>query len=489
MSVPPPVTNAPGVVAQLLSRRFLSAGMGAVAALVCALLPFTDAGERTELRTHDARFALRERFPRPRDKKAARIVLVTAQTSTLAAWQEPTLFWGARYAQVITVARKHGAKVIGVDSVFAASAGDALAQMGLDGSLAPDESLAGAIENADGSVVLAFLLGTGSEPPILPAPRFLMILALENRLGFIDLEPAADYAIRTARPRVRGKSGDESVTASSSAATLAQTASPQLLPDTGANRDTPFYINYTGRDFPTIPAERVASDTLTAPERASLRGSIVIIAKDYAPSLDRHVSSGGRVMSGAAIHAETLATLLDKLPLAAVSGGGRGNNRCGFCRANRRGGVAQSFGAARARVRGRRAVSSFCRRALDVFQRGRDSSARRARAGVCFANLADSCRPLGRGSVRPSVYRSHIRQAHFACGARLPIAYAGKPTARRQGIRRDDCVFRYSRFHRLRRDPRPVVRDFNDLYTVAIAAIESHGGLGNRFLGDGFLAV
>ena len=70
--------------------------MALLAALICFLLPFTETGERAELRTHDLRFALRRWFPRP---TGARIVLVTAQASTLAAWREPTLFWGTPVRQ------------------------------------------------------------------------------------------------------------------------------------------------------------------------------------------------------------------------------------------------------------------------------------------------------------------------------------------------------------------------------------------------------
>ena len=80
----------------------------------------------------------------------------------------PPCFGAHRYAKIIDTARKHGATVIGVDSVFAVSADDALMDAGANGAFLPDETLARAIESASGGVVLAFVLGTGDTAPTLP---------------------------------------------------------------------------------------------------------------------------------------------------------------------------------------------------------------------------------------------------------------------------------------------------------------------------------
>jgi adenylate cyclase len=286
-------------------RRAWSCSAGLLCALLASLLTLTPFVEQWEQRSLDRRFLLRGQRP-----TRARIVIAAIADSTLEAWSDPMVFWGAHHAAAITAARRLGASWIGLDFIQAVSGGSEA-----------DQQFALALRG--GRVVLSQkrFSQAGSVNPIAP-----LLFAHPDQManiGFIDSYPEMDDTVR--RAAIFNREGERF--SASLAAVLAlrlRGQSPtdpgalQALSGTthGAGSDT-LWINYVGppHSFPHIPVERLAAGQLNERERTEIRGAVVLIGPTYSAANDQYRGPGGVYYHGVEINAHTLATLLDRRPL------------------------------------------------------------------------------------------------------------------------------------------------------------------------------
>ncbi len=469
-----------------------SAVAGVLVAILVALLPLTDFGERVELRTHDLRFALRG--PRP---STARIVVVGARRSTLAAWPEPTLFWGTRYAAVIASAHRNEARAIGLDFVPAVSVDDYLQAAGASTAVHPDADLAGAIQAAGGHVVLSEVLDVSGETPVAPIPRLAFLPDVGRRIGFINFPASADNIARMYDVSVRGRSvggpDDGAVggdTRWSLGALLAARPSPGGAPPRLPGGRNSFYINYTGGTFPMIPAERMASNDLSAAEREQARGAVVLVGENYPGATDNHIGPNGRVYDGVVIHAEAIASLLDGRML------GRGTPA-------RESLITLAAGLSVAALTwflsGRRGLiavvtlaAAICGGVWLAFVRA-DFLLPLAAPGIAAAVVwltVRSVRSVEEGFRRLRIEATFGRHVAPAVRDHLLAVAANDELG---GARCEVTVLffdlRGSTKYAAERGPAEMVSELNELFAGVVPVIEANNGLVNRFLGDGFLAI
>jgi len=290
-----------------------------VALLFAALvgtLAFFGVFERPELWTHDQRFALRP--PRP---TSARIVLAKVTDTTLKTWNEPMVFWGTHYADLIRQARKAGVAWIGLDFVPAFSADTYLEALGV--APRPDRDFQQALVDARRRVVFSNVLpAEGDSAPLDPIPQIMTLDEVQGRVGFINLLPAPDGVVRMAALFVRDGAGTlwpsfpALLAACACGITSPVDGDAALLTDlagsTTRNRGVDgFYINYTGRAWPAVSAERLASGRLSASDRSALRGAVLLVGASYSGSGDEHPGPAGTAYSGIQVHGHAIATLLD----------------------------------------------------------------------------------------------------------------------------------------------------------------------------------
>lgn len=460
-----------------------SAFAGASVALLCALLPLTNTGERAELRTHDLRFRLRG----PRQTNA-RIVIVAVHGSTLAAWPEPSLFWGTRYARVIATARANGASAIGLDFIPAVSADDYLEAVRAKGTH-PDSDLANAIESAGGSVVLTEVLSSTGSLPVTPIPRFVFLPEAENRVAFVDLPTSADGAMRTYAVSLRGR-GEDGETRYSLAGMLAGWGRADGVAPRPPRGGTDFYINYTGSSFRTITAERMEAGALTPAERTSLRGATVLVGENYPGGLDNHPGPNGGNYEGVAIHAEALASLEDGATLW------RGRRWMEALLTLAAGGASATLTWLLGARRGAAAVSALLALILAAVW------AAFVRANVLLPlaapGIAVAVAWLVVRSVRSVEEGFRRLRAEAAFGRSVTPAVrdyllAAGSNQELGGARRAVTVLffdlRGSTRYAQEKNPADMVAELNDLFAAVVPLVEANGGIVNRFLGDGFLAI
>lgn len=298
---------------------------GLVALLGCVLFLATDAGRLWEAQTVDIRF--RARGARP---SAARIVLIVVDEATEARWREPSIFWNPRYARVLAAARAHDATCVALDSISTVDADAYLDGLGVADALRPDTPLARLLLDAapEHPFVLAWGVNLGGQP-LVPIPRFQSLPAVADSAGFIDLLPDADGVLRVTPLWVADAQDQREnraraafaarIALRGTAPTLARlrrlVPPAAILPE--ADSQSPwarFWINYTGRPFPTLSAWRVETDALNPSERVLLRDARVLVGVT-APRSGDVVRTPYGIVSGVAVHAHAVATLLDNAAL------------------------------------------------------------------------------------------------------------------------------------------------------------------------------
>ncbi len=280
---------------------------GIACALLVGLLPLTDFWERVELRAQDMRFQWRG----PRETQS-RIVIAAVSEDTLQAWPEPTIFWGGHYGEVINHSLELGAAWIGLDAIQAVDADEEYAPQ-----QRPTLRLAQALQKAGGHVMLSNLRST-TGLPVNPAPRLTTLAETADNIGFVDFPAQTDDIARASALFVRDREGILPGFIALLAARfrgIAPDDSRALGALAGvpvADKDAPtFWINYMGRPFPTVSADRLAAGRLNEAERQQLRGAIVLIGVTHRLSNDKHRIPGGAYVSGVEVQANALATLLD----------------------------------------------------------------------------------------------------------------------------------------------------------------------------------
>ena len=298
-------------------RLVLALAIGAtlISGAVAWVLSSTSLFQLLELKTYDLRFLLRGKESPPQN-----IVLVTIDDQTERTFPEPRIFWHPHYAALLRAAAAGGARALGLDVSFAMSVQEWEPDM--------DRELAAAFAEASVSVpiVLAFdTLQTTQEG----LPLYLLANA-QGAMGFANLTLDRDGFVR----RQQLQSGDsdawESFAARLAAVTLnlprGSLDSQHRLLRFGA-RTIPLdsagflLIHYWG-PAGTFPAVSMG-DVLAAMKKADtaqlqdwFRGKIVLVGT-LDPS-DRHptpfylAAGNQQLLSGVEIHANVLGTLLEQ---------------------------------------------------------------------------------------------------------------------------------------------------------------------------------
>ena len=260
------------------------------------------------------------------------VVIVSVDTQAfLEHRDEPLVFWGPYFARAIDEARRAGAGMIGLDYLFSVSAESWLSKTALvRGDEGRTHDIPLRAQLASGWVVLLGNIATddqGNAHLVLPIEDYLFALpggAADVGLGNFLTDP--DGAVRQFAPALFEDGRLPSLTF---AALLAVRSSGMDPANAGwvlagrevANNALPQAIGFIG---PPGAVRRIPFSRLISPrhgetsEIEGLRDKVVIIAAEHMGSQDIHLTPyargvmafGGRMMSGAEVHANIVETLL-----------------------------------------------------------------------------------------------------------------------------------------------------------------------------------
>ncbi len=282
--------------------------------LLIALLTWQGVFQRLEQQAVDLRFLLRGART---SATQPQIVLVTIDDPSLDRLEEPLIFWGPYFTQVVTRLRGIGVKAIGLD---------VLQTISLERWLPDnDRQLAAAFSGSPQLIMISMWKNRadGRRQLLQPTDQLRYALADPSRqIGFADLYADDDGCIR--QQALCEATTDVPVW--SFATLVAGRAGLRLDPHT-LSRQMP--INYVGpsQTFHEVSfyrlIDRYWSEDDTAKLSQALRGKIVLIGARYTGCQDYYSTpfSNQRLinrqsdMAGVEIHANTIATLLDHRPL------------------------------------------------------------------------------------------------------------------------------------------------------------------------------
>jgi len=257
------------------------------------------------------------------------VVLAVVDDATLATHPEdPLVFWTPHFARAIHTLRQAGARVVGLDFLFAITPERWFDRLGLGRTPGlANYDLAIRQEIASGDLVLAAGRMPGDQPGedqlLLPHSDYLLALPhfdFASYLGLADVSEDADGAIRRFALRPELHPGPElakgPLPVLSLPALLAQRAGAAL-----PNAEPRPWITFAGPpgSFPRISlATLLAPDALSRPEVQALKGKVVLIGGDFQGMNDVHLTpyttTGGgaerRWMSGVEVQANAAETLL-----------------------------------------------------------------------------------------------------------------------------------------------------------------------------------
>jgi class 3 adenylate cyclase/CHASE2 domain-containing sensor protein len=276
--------------------------------------------ESLELKSYDLRFVLNGSQAPPSD-----ILLVMIDPRTEAAIPEPRIFWHPHYASLLRAAAQGGARSIGLDVSFALSVEP----------WAPDfdRDLAAAFAEVSASVPVVLAYDSlQSMPDHLP---LYMLAAAQSATGFANFTFDRDGFVR--RQELITREGAESFAARLAAVSLSAAWSGRDSSKDGlqlGSRDIPLDasgflpIHFWGpaRTFPMVSMADVLGAARSA-DAASLKrwfaGKIVLVGSldpsDQQPTPFYLAGGAQRLTPGVEIHASTLTTLLQGRFLREVS--------------------------------------------------------------------------------------------------------------------------------------------------------------------------
>ena len=260
------------------------------------------------------------------------VVIVSVDNQTLLEHKdEPLAFWAPHFARAIEVLRRVGARIIGLDYLFTVSAESWLRRLDLpesDTSRTYDIPMRAQL--ASGQVVLPGTLARNDRGEIellKPIDDHLFALpgGLEN-VGITNFYPDADGVIRQFVPALFDDRTPPSLTFAALLSVRAaglETDSPRWSFEDWEVSNAPL-LHRIGFGGPPGTMPRVSFGLLlnpraeTAPEIQKLKDKVVIIAPENVGNEDVHLTPyargflglGGRLMTGAEIHANIVETML-----------------------------------------------------------------------------------------------------------------------------------------------------------------------------------
>ncbi|OFW44217.1 MAG: hypothetical protein A3J28_18105 [Acidobacteria bacterium RIFCSPLOWO2_12_FULL_60_22] len=310
---PPPATKR---TARWRRQTFLLAvGTALAAAALAWLLSRTSPMQLLELKAYDMRFALRGQFAPP-----SNMVLVTIDDRTEAAIPAPRIFWHPQYASLLRAITAGNAKAIGLDVFFATSVEDWAPGM--------DRELAAAFAEVSAALPVVLAYDT-----LQPSAGFLPLYILgsaQGMLGFANFTQDRDGFIRRQELQSRGPEMGESLAARLAAVVLRVergVMDSKRRTIRFGNRAVPLdpsgflILHYWGPagTFPTISMADVLASA-ARDDRSQLekwfRDKIVLVgtleSADRQPTPFYLAGRGQDLMPGVEIQASALATILEQ---------------------------------------------------------------------------------------------------------------------------------------------------------------------------------
>ncbi len=275
----------------------LAAATALGAALVAWLLGSAPPLRSLELKTYDLRFVLRGRLPPPPG-----VMLVLIDEETEKALPEPMVLWHPHYAALFRALSQGKARAIGLDVTFAMSVSPWMPDA--------DRELAAAFEEVSASVPI--ILGHETLQSAQEGLPLYLLARLHDAMGFANLTVDNDDFVR--RQELETKDGQEK----SFAARLAAAVN---VPAPAADKFVMIHYWGPGGTFPSVSMTQVlevAKKGDTAQLESWFRNQAVLIGSNT-PPLDTHPTpfyqypgQRWRNTNGVEIQATTLATLLEK---------------------------------------------------------------------------------------------------------------------------------------------------------------------------------
>ena len=472
---------------------FLVAAAGS--AMLAWVLSTSSPMQLLELKGYDVRWILLGNQPPP-----SNVILVMLDERTEAMIQEPRIFWHPHFASVLRAAADGGAQAIGLDVGFGLSVEP----------WAPDLDRQLASAYAEVSVSVPVVLAYDNLTPLPEGLPLYILASIQGRMGYANLTVDSDNFVRRQQLRSGDADAYESFAArlASAALNAEWTAeSSQGEPPEGELRLGGRTVPLDGSGFMLIhfwgPQGTFRSvsmaDVIEAAQQGNtgqleewFRENIVLIGtQDPADqkSTPFYLAGGGQQLtSGVEIHASIVATLLEGRFLRDVSP-----------------------------TRAIALVVLFAFLATGLAFRFRFPVAPVLLAGIFGIYFAISVKVEGNGLVLPLVAPGlgivlggfsgygvysltegrNRRRIQDMFGRFVSPELAQEILAReelplggtRQPVTVMFCDLRDFTTYCQGRDPHQVVEELNIYFTDMTAEIKAHGGMVNKFIGDGIMAL
>ncbi len=253
--------------------------------------------------------------------KPEHVVIVAIDDKSFAAHEnQPLAFWGPNYAKAISVFRKKGAKIVGIDMHFAVSAESWLKEIDLaESNISRTFDIPFRKQLNSGVVILigTYLPLKSGDPFIWPVNDYLFSLkGAWNDIGLSNLYTDDDEVIRSYVIKIVNDPRFHGMTFGP---LLAKRAENILFP---SSLSTPRPIGFAGPPgtFPRISFQSLLEKgALKNPRLSQVKGKVIIIAQENSfqrqdihltPYTRRFANAKGSVMSGPEIHANIIETLI-----------------------------------------------------------------------------------------------------------------------------------------------------------------------------------
>jgi adenylate cyclase len=478
-----------------LGKLALAGGAVLVSAVLATLLASTSLGQLLELKTYDLRFVLRGKATRAAGANP-QIVLVTVDDATEVAIAEPRVFWQPYYAALLRALAAGGARLIGMDISFALSVE----------KWAPDNDRALAAAFAETGAAIPIVLAYDNLQPMPQSLPLYMLASAQNAIGFANLTLDRDNFIRRQELASKGPDGWESFAARLAAlsrnvekGTLDAPRHVYRLGSTEVPLDRSGYllVNYRGPEgsFPTVSMGSVleaASKQDTGDLKRWFDGKIVLIGT--LDPLDRkatpfYLSGKGQALTpGVEVQASILDTLLSERFLREVP-------RWGTLVLILSAATLAALAVLRVRfplapVILVAAVVAYFGASVVWLGRGWVLPVVGPLVSVVFAGFAsygaDALTEGRRRRLLQEMFGRYVSKEvaeELLASGEIPLGGALRTvTVMFTDIRNYTSYSQH-------RDPQQIVAELNEYFDYMTAEIKAHGGMVNKFIGDGIMAL
>ena len=254
---------------------------------------------------------------------------ITVDDATLSAYKDdPLAFWAPYWGEAISVLRRAGVKVVGLDFIYTVSAEDWLRKLDLPDSTISreyDTPLRSALAQGNTILITHIVDLPDGTVDLLqpPADQKLLLPGGIHDLGIANLHPDPDKHVRGFIPVMVPDPSFPGLAFNMQLALRAANADPAAMAwrigGAEIKREPARYrVSYAGPSG-TIPTVSMLTllkpDALERPEVKALAGKVAIIAANNAGTSDRHFTPYSRgayadQMAGGEIHANIVETIL-----------------------------------------------------------------------------------------------------------------------------------------------------------------------------------